>query len=81
MEYSRYPSMTVTGFLSQLGGLLGFGLGFSLLSAVEIIYWFVVVLGRRAACYGRTGVGDNDKERPETVNVAEYIPPLEMAGE
>ena len=47
MEYSRYPSMTVTGFLSQLGGLLGFGLGFSLLSAVEIIYWFVVVLGRR----------------------------------
>ena len=29
-------------FLASMGGLLGFCTGFSLLSAVELIYWFTV---------------------------------------
>ena len=47
-EYRRYTSMTDEGFLSQIGGLFGLCLGFSFLSAVEILYWFVVKLGRNA---------------------------------
>ena len=38
--------MTWIGFFSQMGGLLGLCLGFSLLSGVELIYWFIIVLFR-----------------------------------
>ena len=40
--------MTWLGYLSQVGGLLGFFLGFSIMSVVELLYWFLVRLGRRA---------------------------------
>ena len=39
--------MTAIDFISSLGGLFGLFLGFSLLSFVEIIYWFIVVFGRQ----------------------------------
>ena len=32
--------MTVENFISQVGGLMGLCLGFSFLSAIELIYWF-----------------------------------------
>ena len=38
--------MTWIGFFSQMGGLLGLCLGFSLLSGVELLYWFIIVLFR-----------------------------------
>ena len=41
-EYGRDATMTVIGFISQLGGLTGVCIGFSLMSAVEIVYWFTI---------------------------------------
>ena len=39
--------MTVIDFISALGGLFGLFLGFSLMSFVEIIYWFCIVMVRK----------------------------------
>ena len=39
--------MTIINFISSLGGVFGLFLGFSLISFIEIIYWFCVVLVRR----------------------------------
>ena len=39
--------MTTTDFLASLGGVFGLFLGFSLISFLEIIYWFGAVLIRR----------------------------------
>ena len=46
-EYERALKMTSLDFISSFGGVCGLFLGFSLLSFVEIIYWFIVVLARR----------------------------------
>ena len=46
-EYERSQRMTIIDFISSLGGVFGLFLGFSLISFVEIIYWFCVVLVRR----------------------------------
>ena len=46
-EYERSEKMTIIDFISSLGGLFGLFLGFSLMSFVEIIYWFGVVMARR----------------------------------
>ena len=46
-EYQRSEKMTIIDFISSLGGLFGLFLGFSLMSFVEIIYWFGVVMARR----------------------------------
>ena len=32
--------MTIKNYISQVGGLMGLCLGFSFLSAIELIYWF-----------------------------------------
>ena len=45
-EYTRDVSMTTIQYISQMGGLLGLCLGFSFISAVEIIYWFSIRLFR-----------------------------------
>lgn len=41
-EYDRVERMTMVGFISQIGGLLGLFLGFSFISAFEILYWFTI---------------------------------------
>ena len=46
-EYERSLKMTEIDFISSLGGVFGLFLGFSLMSFVEIVYWFFVVLSRR----------------------------------
>ena len=45
-EFSREARLTWVGFISQIGGLLGLCLGFSLISFVEILFWFSYRLGR-----------------------------------
>ena len=45
-EYSREQRMTLVGYISQMGGLLGLCMGFSLISFVEILYWFTIRLCR-----------------------------------
>jgi hypothetical protein len=45
-EYSREQRMTLVGYISQMGGLLGLCMGFSLISFVEIFYWFTIRLCR-----------------------------------
>ena len=46
MSLFREARMTVINYISQVGGLMGLCLGFSLLSAVELIYWFTYRLGQ-----------------------------------
>ena len=46
-EYERSLKMTEIDLISSLGGVFGLFLGFSLMSFVEIVYWFFVVLSRR----------------------------------
>ena len=41
-ELVSAPSLTPVGFVSQVGGLLGLCLGFSLISGIEILYWFTI---------------------------------------
>ena len=49
VEFKRSLRMTTTDFISQMGGLLGLGLGFSFVSAVEIIYWMTIRLYRNVS--------------------------------
>ena len=35
----------MTDFISNIGGLLGLCMGFSLLTAIEVVYWFLVRWG------------------------------------
>ena len=39
IQYYRERRLTFTSFVSQIGGLLGLCLGFSMVSIVELIYW------------------------------------------
>ena len=41
-EYSRDERMTLIQYISQIGGLMGLCIGFSFISAVEIVYWFTI---------------------------------------
>ena len=46
LQFTRQESMTIVGYMSQLGGLLGLFLGFTFISAVELIYWFTIRLAK-----------------------------------
>ena len=46
-EYIRVVSLSWVGFLAQAGGLIGACLGFSFISLVEVIYWFIIRLIQR----------------------------------
>ena len=46
-QFQRSLRMTSIDFISQIGGLLGLFLGFSLISGIEIVYWFTLRLCHR----------------------------------
>ena len=41
-EFIRVVSLSWVGFLAQAGGLIGACLGFSFISLVEVVYWFII---------------------------------------
>ena len=45
-EYTTEERMTALGYISQMGGLLGLCLGISLISIVEVVYWFTIKIMR-----------------------------------
>ena len=45
-QFQRAENMTLADYIAQLGGFLGLFLGFSFISAIEIIYWFTMRLMR-----------------------------------
>ena len=49
-QFQRSLRMTLIDFISQIGGLLGLFLGFSLISAIEIVYWLTLRLGQKLFC-------------------------------
>ena len=49
LEYEKTPRMTEIDFISNVGGLLGLLMGFSLISLFEIIYWFIIKIFKRCA--------------------------------
>ena len=44
--YKRDQRMTIIDYISQMGGLLGLGIGMSFLSIIELLYWMTIRLGR-----------------------------------
>ena len=48
-EYEKSQKMTLVDFISNLGGCFGLCLGFSIISFVEIVYWFTIVLCHNVA--------------------------------
>ena len=42
VQFNRKTAMTPIVYVSQMGGLMGFGMGFSLISAAEIVYWMTI---------------------------------------
>ena len=44
--YKRDQRMTTIDYISQMGGLLGLGIGMSFLSIIELLYWMTIRLGR-----------------------------------
>lgn len=44
LQFKRALRMTMIDYISQIGGLLGLGIGFSLISGVEMIYWITLRL-------------------------------------
>ena len=43
-EYQTSQRLTLTDFVASLGGIFGLYLGFSIVSFVEIVYWFTFML-------------------------------------
>ena len=52
-QFKRYERLTLTGYISQIGGLLGLAMGFSFVSAAEILYWIIVRFPRNISYYNR----------------------------
>ena len=48
LQFSRQQRLTVVDYISQMGGLLGLFIGFSFISAVELIYWLTLRMARNA---------------------------------
>jgi len=48
IEYSRSLQSTIFSIISSLGGIFSLFLGFSLVSFIEIFYWFIIKLSRAA---------------------------------
>jgi hypothetical protein len=46
VQFKRSESMTWINYISQIGGLLGLAMGFSIISAIEIVYWGTIRLCR-----------------------------------
>ena len=49
LEYERSLRITTIDFISNMGGLFGLCVGFSFISGIEILYWFIVRLVRNLA--------------------------------
>ena len=63
LQFKRYERLTTTGYISQIGGLLGLAMGFSFVSAAEMCYWFTVRLGRNVSSYNKM----NSKKRKSRI--------------
>ena len=46
-EFLRQSRITMIEYIAQVGGLLGLCLGFSFISAIEIVYWLTFELSRK----------------------------------
>ena len=46
MVYDRDQRMTMIDYISQMGGLLGLGIGCSFISIIELLYWLTIRLAR-----------------------------------
>ena len=53
LEFKRAQRMKLVDYISQMGGLVGLGIGFSFISAVEIIYWITIRLFNNVSSFGR----------------------------
>ena len=54
--YKRGQRMTEIDFISQMGGLLGLGLGCSFISIVEFLYWMTIRLLRNILSQNNTKI-------------------------
>ena len=67
-EYIRVVSLSWVGFLAQAGGLIGACLGFSFISLVELVYWFIIRFFRLSKREKRLEKLELEKVRAEQQN-------------
>ena len=65
LQFKRAPRLTLLDFISQMGGLLGLGIGFSLVSGAEIIYWLTIRLFLNFKTYNERATKQPDKEETQ----------------
>jgi len=53
LEYRRSENMRLIDFVSQIGGLFGLCLGFSIISFIELFYWISIRLSRNFVRYSK----------------------------
>lgn len=66
-QFEKSARLTLLDYISQIGGLLGLFIGFSVISGIEIIYWLTFRLAKNVLGQKRI----SDIEEPPV-----YIPPL-----
>ena len=55
--------MKLEDYISQMGGLIGLGIGFSFISAVEIIYWITIRLFHNISMLGKVNSKKEQKKK------------------
>jgi hypothetical protein len=63
LEFKRAQRMKLEDYISQMGGLIGLGIGFSFVSAVEIIYWITVRLFYNISSFDKINSKKEQKKR------------------
>ena len=63
LEFKRDQRMKLEDYISQMGGLIGLGIGFSFISAVEIIYWITIRLFHNISSLGKVNSKKEQKKK------------------
>jgi hypothetical protein len=70
-QFIRKKQFTAVDFLSFVGGILGLFAGFSALSFVELIYWFVIRVFVRKFTKGDTRIHPIEEDRVNRTKIVE----------
>ena len=77
-KFQKEEKMPIISYIANLGGLLGFGLGFSVITGIEIVYHFLSaiilsLLGRNSSFHNTANIEDscnsNHRRKAKNVNI------------
>ena len=73
LQFTKQESMTIVDYISQLGGLLGLFIGFSFISAFEIIYWVTIRLFKNFREHDGKETKEADEKSVSTIITKSWI--------